>query len=39
MDTETLIWILVFLGGYGLILGFLLRIALSGGRGSGATPD
>lgn len=29
MDTELVIWMLVFFGGYGLIVGYLLKIALS----------
>jgi hypothetical protein len=28
MDLELIIWILVFIGGYGVVLGFLLRIAM-----------
>jgi hypothetical protein len=29
MDREVIIWLLVFFGGYGLVLGWLLKIALS----------
>lgn len=29
MDAEILIWMAVFLGGYGLVLGWLLKIAMS----------
>jgi hypothetical protein len=28
MDLELIIWITIFLGGYGAVLGYLLRIAL-----------
>jgi hypothetical protein len=45
MDTELLIWVLVFVGGYSVVVGWLLGIALrnqedpgsDGSRGSG--PD
>lgn len=29
MDTELLIWVAIFLGGYGVVLGWLLKIAMS----------
>jgi hypothetical protein len=32
MDSELIVWTLVFVGGYALALGWLLRIALGKGR-------
>lgn len=37
MDLELIVWILIFLGGYGLVLGYLLRIALR--KASRGDPD
>lgn len=33
MDLELILWILFFVGGYSIVLGYLLRIAVFGGRG------
>jgi len=36
MDLELLIWVLVFVGGYSAILGYLLWVAMRGPRDPGA---
>lgn len=36
MDLELILWILFFVGGYSVVLGYLLRIAIFGGGGGGA---
>jgi len=37
MDSELLLWVLVFVGGYSAVLGYLLWVALRsrGGQGTG----
>jgi hypothetical protein len=36
MDLELIVWVLIFVGGYSAVLGYLLRIALrKDPRGSG----
>lgn len=37
MDLELILWILFFVGGYSVVLGYLLRIAIFGGGGGAGT--
>jgi hypothetical protein len=34
MDLELIVWVLIFVGGYAAVLGYLLRIAMRKGTGS-----
>jgi hypothetical protein len=38
MDTELILWILIFVGGYTAVVGYLLRIALTSKDDGSAEP-